>query len=207
MTRRISSSVLSLTKLGVESGHAEHLIVRTGFFIHPAAMVAGIPEIGGTKDVNLVELQRLVPSHVLVKVDKNRDETVDSMRTLPTPPQIIVTHPLDPADDLTFIDDLLTHFGALPGMADRAIMLTAALQRELALNRRSAAQGVLPDPARSLLSSEPDRFEATHLAEARRLGPKANARLIDGELLSWYGARAVPALRCLRRFAAGQSEQ
>ena len=52
-----------------------------------------------------------------------------------------------------------------------------------------------------LLSSEPYRFEHRHLEEAARLCPNARVRLVDGELLSWYGARAVPGLRYLRELA------
>jgi len=53
-----------------------------------------------------------------------------------------------------------------------------------------------------LLSSEPYAFGAQHLDEARRLCPNASARIVDGELLSWYGARAVAGLRYLREIAA-----
>jgi hypothetical protein len=52
-----------------------------------------------------------------------------------------------------------------------------------------------------LLSSEPFRFTEQHLAAARALCPNACARLVDGELLSWYGARAVAGLRYLREMA------
>ncbi|HWH82274.1 MAG TPA: helical backbone metal receptor [Burkholderiaceae bacterium] len=61
----------------------------------------------------------------------------------------------------------------------------------------------LRDVQRVLLSSEPYRFTSAHLAEARRLCPGAQARLVDGELLSWYGPRAVAGLRYLREIAAG----
>jgi ABC-type Fe3+-hydroxamate transport system substrate-binding protein len=54
-----------------------------------------------------------------------------------------------------------------------------------------------------LLSSEPYRFAEEHLAEARRLCPHARVRRVDGELLSWYGPRAVAGLRYLRGLAAG----
>jgi hypothetical protein len=53
-----------------------------------------------------------------------------------------------------------------------------------------------------LLSSEPYRFGADHVAEAQRLCPNARVRLVDGELLSWYGPRAVLGLRYLRELAA-----
>ena len=52
-----------------------------------------------------------------------------------------------------------------------------------------------------LLSSEPYRFDASHLAEAQALCSQARVRLVDGELLSWYGPRAVPGLRYLRELA------
>jgi hypothetical protein len=54
---------------------------------------------------------------------------------------------------------------------------------------------------RVLLSSEPYRFGAAHIAEAQALCPNAQVQLVDGELLSWYGARAVPGLRYLRELA------
>jgi hypothetical protein len=52
-----------------------------------------------------------------------------------------------------------------------------------------------------LLSSEPYAFAAIHLDEAQALCPNAQVRLVDGEMLSWYGARAVPGLRYLRQIA------
>ena len=55
---------------------------------------------------------------------------------------------------------------------------------------------------RVLLSSEPYAFGPQHLAEARALCPNAQVRLVDGEMLSWYGARAVQGLRYLRDIAA-----
>lgn len=49
---------------------------------------------------------------------------------------------------------------------------------------------------RVLLSTEPYRFTEQHLAEAAaRFG--APARLIDGEMVSWYGSRAAAGLRYL----------
>lgn len=53
-----------------------------------------------------------------------------------------------------------------------------------------------------LLSSEPYPFRDKHLAEAAGLGgARARARLIDGEMVSWYGSRAVAGLDYLARFA------
>jgi len=49
-----------------------------------------------------------------------------------------------------------------------------------------------------LLSSEPYAFEAVHMDAARALCPGARVRLVDGELLSWYGPRTVSGLRYLQ---------
>lgn len=51
---------------------------------------------------------------------------------------------------------------------------------------------------RILLATEPYRFTERHLAEAEiRFG--APAQLIDGEMVSWYGSRAIAGLRYLAR--------
>lgn len=59
----------------------------------------------------------------------------------------------------------------------------------------------LADVERVLLSSEPFGFEERHLEEAARLCPQARVQRVDGELLSWYGPRAVAGLRYLRALA------
>ena len=60
----------------------------------------------------------------------------------------------------------------------------------------------LSDVQEVLLSSEPYAFGIDHMAEAQALCPNARVRCVDGELLSWYGARAVAGLRYLRELAA-----
>jgi hypothetical protein len=60
----------------------------------------------------------------------------------------------------------------------------------------------LGDVREVLLSSEPYPFGDAHVAEARRLCPQARVRLVDGELLSWYGPRTAAGLRYLRELAA-----
>ena len=56
-----------------------------------------------------------------------------------------------------------------------------------------------------LLSSEPYSFRDKHLAEVEAASGRP-AALIDGEMASWYGSRAVAGLRylaALRRASAG----
>ena len=258
---RIASLVPSLTELLFELGLGRWLVARTGFCIHPRDSVAAVAKVGGTKDVNLAKLRRLAPTHVLVNIDENRRETVDAIRNWsahdgPAAPQIIVTHPLAPDDNLALVDQLLDHFGALEGVAERAGRLRASLRDELERTRPDGrplqrvlyliwrdpwmtvardtyiarmlgrvnwqtlpaldggASGAARYPVvrgdeawlaqvdQVLLSSEPYAFTQVHVDEAKALCPNARVRLVDGEMLSWYGARAVPGLRYLRQIAA-----
>lgn len=58
-------------------------------------------------------------------------------------------------------------------------------------------------PEICLLSSEPYPFRDKHLAEVRAvLGGRSQVSLIDGEMLSWYGSRAIAGLDYLADFAA-----
>jgi hypothetical protein len=59
----------------------------------------------------------------------------------------------------------------------------------------------LADIDRVLLSSEPYRFDASHIEPAQSLCPAARVQLVDGEALSWYGARTAAGLRYLRTLA------
>lgn len=52
-----------------------------------------------------------------------------------------------------------------------------------------------------LLSSEPYRFREQHVRECRELALGAGVMQVDGELLSWYGSRAVQGLRYLGELA------
>jgi ABC-type Fe3+-hydroxamate transport system substrate-binding protein len=254
---RIASLVPSLTELVIALGLGPQLVARTGFCIHPADVVRGVPKVGGTKDVNLAKLQGLRPTHVLVNVDENRLETVDTIRAWPegAAPQIVVTHPLGPEDNLALVAQLVACFGHVPGVTERGAALTRALHSELVQTRADAwpecrvlyliwrdpwmtvardtylsrmlarvNMQTLPEvlggdtgaaryPAlhgtepwltrvqRVLLSSEPYAFGAQHVDEAQRLCPNARVQLVDGEMLSWFGARAVPGLRYLRELA------
>lgn len=55
---------------------------------------------------------------------------------------------------------------------------------------------------RVLLSSEPYPFRARHLDEVRAALPGIPVDLIDGEMVSWYGSRAIEGLRYLARYTA-----
>jgi hypothetical protein len=253
---RIASLVPSLTEIVVALGLGERLVARTGWCIHPAEAVASVPKVGGTKTVNLAKLRRLAPTHVLVNVDENRRETVEAIRAWGgASPEIVVTHPVDPEDNLALVAQMAAHFGHLPGVAERAQALSVQLRRELELTLPAGRQAIkvlyliwhepwmtvardtylsrmlgrvnwqtlpaldggtagaarypvlagsepwLGQVERVLLSSEPFAFKAGHVEAAQALCPNARVQRVDGELLSWYGVRAVAGLAYLRALA------
>jgi ABC-type hemin transport system substrate-binding protein len=60
---------------------------------------------------------------------------------------------------------------------------------------------------RVLLSSEPFHFGQTHLQELARFAPQAQWQLIDGEITSWYGSRAIPSMRALAHIRLAASKK
>src|SRR5262245_12998866 len=251
-SHRIASLVPSVTELLIALGLREQVIARTAFCIHPQEDVRVIPKVGGTKDVNLDQLRRLAPTHVIVNMDENRAETAQALREFV--PHVLVTHPCRPEDNFELIDQMVQAFGAHPGVSEQAAHLRTQLQAELQslraqqwparrvlyliwrkpwmtvardtyISRMLALVNwhTLPDQTGGvvgaaryptvdtdresawlsevddvLLSSEPYRFTVMHMSQAQTLCPRARVQLVDGEMLSWYGARAVAGLRYLR---------
>jgi ABC-type Fe3+-hydroxamate transport system substrate-binding protein len=106
---RIVSLVPSITELVCELGLADQLVGRTGFCIHPKAPLKKVPKVGGTKSVNLEKIRALEPTHVIVNIDENRKETADALAAYV--PNVIVTHPLAPLDNLALYRQIGKEFG------------------------------------------------------------------------------------------------
>ncbi|MBY4946342.1 helical backbone metal receptor [Cupriavidus respiraculi] len=122
---RIASLVPSVTELLFALELAPQLVARTGFCIHPEPAVRAVPKVGGTKDVNLDKLRAQAPTHVVVNIDENRRDTVEAMRAFV--PNVIVTHPCAPEDNLSL-------YRLLGGIFDReaqAAALCAALDAQM----------------------------------------------------------------------------
>lgn len=239
---RIVSLVPSLTELVCELGLAGNLVGRTGFCVHPAAVVKGIPKVGGTKTVNLEKIRALAPTHVVLNKDENLRQTAEALAAFV--PNLVITHPLAPEDNLALYRQFGKTFGKDGEAEDLCARFESALQaasqrsyparkvlyliwkdpwmtvsRDTYISRTLRLFGMrtLPetageryptlqaldqqDPDLLLLSSEPYRFTARHLAEVSALSGKP-ALLVDGEMTSWYGPRAIAGLRYLEDFAA-----
>jgi len=213
---------------------------RTGFCVHPKQALAAIPKVGGTKSVNLRKLRSLAPTHVIVNVDENRKETADAIAEFV--PNVIVTHPLGPLDNLALCRQIGDAFGKereaewLCGRFDAALRAVQAkkferkkilyliwkdpwmtVSRDTYISRTLALFGLqtFPESAEArypvladlrpqgaeaiLLSTEPYRFTDRHRDELhRRLG--LPVFLVDGEMTSWYGPRAIAGLDYLSNF-------
>lgn len=75
-------------------------------------------------------------------------------------------------------------------------------------SRYPVVQGTEPWLAgidRVLLSSEPYRFGAEHVAQVQKWLPHTKVQLVDGEMLSWYGSRAIKGLDYLAALSAEDS--
>jgi ABC-type Fe3+-hydroxamate transport system substrate-binding protein len=119
---RIVSLVPSITELVCELGLAAQLVGRTGFCVHPREVVRRIPKVGGTKDVDLDKLRALRATHVILNIDENREE--DARALAQFVPELIVTHPLAPIDNLA----LYRLIGGIFGREDRAGVLCSEFE-------------------------------------------------------------------------------
>ena len=240
---RIACLVPSITELVCALGLAAQLVARTGFCIHPRVALESVPKVGGTKDVNLLRLRELRPTHVIVNIDENEKET--ARRIGEFAPHLIVTHPKGPSDNHELYRLIGGVFGravaaetlcqGLSAALDAAAQDCARLPRERVLYliwkdpwmsvsrdtyiaRTLAAVGwdSVPEIAearypvidiaamaaaadRVLLSTEPYRFGATHVADLTARLQGKPVTLIDGEMTSWYGPRAIPGFAYLAR--------
>lgn len=122
---RIACFVPSITELLVDLGLGDRLVARTRFCIHPADAVADIPAVGGTKKVNLRRLEALAPTHAVLNIDENTVEMAEAMRDFV--PNVVVTHPLVPEDNLR----LYALMGGLFGRAAEAAALSRRFRAAL----------------------------------------------------------------------------
>lgn len=123
---RIVSLVPSVTELLFALGIGDRLVGRTGFCIHPKDNIKTVPKVGGTKSVNIDAIRGLAPTHLIVNIDENEKSTVDQLASFV--PNVIVTHPLGPLDNMA----LYRLLGGIFGRESRAEELCEAFQKAYA---------------------------------------------------------------------------
>lgn len=244
---RIVCLVPSITELLCDLGLSEQVVGRTGFCIHPWEMVREIPKVGGTKDVLMDRVRELEPTHVVVNVDENLKEDAETLAEFV--PNVVVTHPQEPRDNLALYRQMGETFGReaeaealcerFEEAYERATASLGPAQSVLYLIWRDPWMTVAPDTyiaqtlalfgwlnscspegdksssdrypevalrdfagqvERVLLSSEPFHFKPKHIPEVAELVPEAEVSLIDGEMTSWYGSRAIAGLDYLAEY-------
>jgi ABC-type Fe3+-hydroxamate transport system substrate-binding protein len=130
---RIVSLVPSITELLFALNLGTQVVGRTAYCIHPDGKLAGVPRVGGPKNVRLGRLRTLSPSHLIVNIDENRREDVEAVRAFV--PHVIVTHPLAPTDNLA----LYRLLGAIFHRQAQAERLCTTFETELRKTRALAA--------------------------------------------------------------------
>jgi ABC-type Fe3+-hydroxamate transport system substrate-binding protein len=235
---RIVSLVPSITDLLCDLDLSEQVVGRTGFCIHPWEIVREIPKVGGTKDLKFDRIRELEPTHVVVNIDENKKEDAEALAEFI--PNVVVTHPLAPSDNLDLYRQMGREFDREAQAEALCEKFEAALarvddrpeQRVLYLIWRDPWMTISPEtyisrtlglfnwktvPAstderypqvdlgavevdRVLLSSEPFHFKEHHVAEVEALVPGAKVSLIDGEMTSWYGSRAIAGIDYLAEY-------
>jgi ABC-type Fe3+-hydroxamate transport system substrate-binding protein len=95
---RIVSLVPSITELLFDLDLAPQIVGRTGFCIHPKDRVKRVSKVGGTKSIEVARIKRLAPTHLIVNIDENPRTTVEELAKFV--PNLVVTHPLRPRDNL-----------------------------------------------------------------------------------------------------------
>jgi len=188
---RIVSLVPSITELLVDLDLGHRLVGRTGFCLHPREALARVPKVGGTKDIDLSLLHALKPTHAIVSIDENTQPGVEALREFV--PNVIVTHPLCPEDNLLL-------YRLLGGIFDREMLARTwaeSLQRELIACR---ARAWPPERVLYLIWRDPWMTVAADTYIARML-----------ELVGWNvihspggerGAQRYPVIDDLRHEAA-----
>ena len=122
-TARIVSLVPSVTELLFDLGLGAKVVGRTGFCIHPREQLRKVSKVGGTKTIDLPRIRRLAPTHVIVNIDENPRPLVEDIAKFV--PNVIVTHPLGPHDNLA----LYRLIGGIFGRDDEAHALCERFQR------------------------------------------------------------------------------
>jgi len=120
---RIVSLVPSVTELLFALGIGDRLVGRTGFCIHPKDSIKTVPKVGGTKSVDVERIRELAPTHLIVNIDENEKPTIDQLANFV--PNVIVTHPLGPLDNLP----LYRLLGSIFSREGRAGELCEAFQK------------------------------------------------------------------------------
>lgn len=116
---RIVSLVPSVTETVIDLGAAQRLVGITNYCVKPAATVAEITKVGGTKGFSLETIASLKPDLILANKEENRKHHIEQLRR---DYPVFVTYPRNVEDAMKMILDL----GTLTGTAIQASEFAAS---------------------------------------------------------------------------------
>ena len=171
--QRIVSLVPSDTFNLFHLGAGERLIGRTRYCVEPAADVARVPEIGGTKDADVDAIVALAPDIVIANQEENSRPDIEKLEAAGL--KVYLSFPRRVTDGLAHLGKLakLLGFDADPvagARAKKAIGECYRLLREAEAKRRAARplRAFMPIWADPLMTANRDAFlsDALDLAGA-----------------------------------------
>ncbi len=78
--QRVVSLVPSVTESLFAIGAGERLVAVTDYCVHPAAQVARLPKVGGTKSPDLNQIKAALPELVIANQEENSKEVIEALR-------------------------------------------------------------------------------------------------------------------------------
>jgi len=118
--QRIVSLVPSLTETLFAIGAGARVVAVTRYCEEPAADVAVLPKVGGTKNPDLMAIRALAPEIVIMNAEENRREDFEALSAAGL--AVFVTEPKTIADGMRVI----TRMGEIAGCREQGRALAAA---------------------------------------------------------------------------------
>lgn len=118
--QRVVSLVPSMTESLFDLMLGNRLIAITDYCVHPAAGVAQLPRIGGTKNPDVARIIGLKPDLVIANQEENRKADVEALRAAHIP--VWVTYPRTVADAFNLLWNIMHVFDE-PAMVPRVRLI------------------------------------------------------------------------------------
>lgn len=141
---RIVSLCPSLTELVFRLGRGDDLVAVTKFCVEPAAEVARLEKVGGTKDPRIERILELAPDLVLLNREENRAEDAVQLEAAGVPLYTSLPRDVEGARDL------VTELGALLGREAAAATLCAEIDAACCAVDEASARHPLRAPVKFL---------------------------------------------------------
>ena len=132
--RRVVSLVPSETESVAALAGVERLVGRTSYCEEPAGAIAGVPVIGGTKNVDVDAVLALAPELVLANQEENGER--DVARLIDAGLSVHVSFPRSVSASFAYLRALVALLGLGVEGEARVVALEAAIERPPARSRR-----------------------------------------------------------------------